>query len=70
MKIAAAKAALLSNAIRKGRADFSLTGMRYSEEKIEEIKHSELTGEFAKLKRLKNTNPEAYYYWLLSERLE
>jgi hypothetical protein len=70
MKIAAAKATLLSSVIRNGRTDFSLTDIQYSKEKIEEIKANTLTGEFAGLTRLKNTNPEAFYYLLRAEKLK
>jgi hypothetical protein len=69
MKIAAAKAAFLSMAIKKGKTDITFATHRYSEEKLEEIKTTELTGDFAGLTRLKNINPEAYYYWLMAERL-
>jgi len=70
MKIAAAKAVLLSSAIRNEKTDFSLMDFRYGKEKIEEIKANDLTGEFAGLTRLKNTYPEAFYYLLKANGLK
>ena len=70
MKVAAAKAALLSLAIKTGRIDFSLTDLKYGKEKINEIRANDLFGEFVGLTRLKNTNPEAFYYLLKAERLK
>jgi len=69
MKVAAAKAALLSTAIRKNRTDFPLAANRYDEDKIEKIRTTDLAGDFAKLIRLKKANPEAYYYLLIAENL-
>jgi hypothetical protein len=69
MKVAAAKAALLSTIIKKGRTDITFPSLQYDASKLDEIKGSILKGEFARLERLKLTNPEAYYYWLTAEKL-
>lgn len=69
MKIAAAKAALLSTAIKNRRTDISLSTLYYDTTKLEEIKDSTLAGEFGRLIKLKSINLEAYYYWLMAEKL-
>ncbi len=69
MKIAAAKALLVASTIKNGNTGDLLIEFRYDKQKIQEIAVFELTGEFAGLTRLKNTNPEAFYYLLRANRL-
>lgn len=68
MKIAAAKAALLSILIKNNRTDILLPSLLYNEEKLGEIRSTDLTGKFAGLLKLKSINPEAYHYWLMAEK--
>jgi hypothetical protein len=61
-RIAAAKAALLSEAIRSKKSP-NFTDLRYNEGKISEIKDVSLTENLQILNRLKSTQTEAFYYW-------
>jgi hypothetical protein len=69
IKIAAAKAVFLSQAILKNQTGLSLEQIRYSLDKIEEIRTAEIAGAYAALNRLKVVNPEAFYYWWQMSRM-
>lgn len=63
-KVAAAKAACLATIILKnGTVDIS--SFRYSPVRITTLKHQDLSGRWAPLRRLKSANPEAFYYWTM-----
>jgi hypothetical protein len=68
-KSAAAKAALISHLTNAESTDVSLSELRFTPEKIPEIKDVNLVGEYRYLQRLKNICPEAFYYWYQVEKL-
>lgn len=68
-KTAAAKAAMLSRIIQKGKTDINLSEIIYDELKQGEIASVQLSGDYSPLSRLKLTNPEAFYYWFTTQRL-
>lgn len=69
-RTAAAKAALLATALKHETAKPNLAGMRYTDEKLEIVKDSQLGNARSVLNRLKAINPEAFYYWWLIQSME
>jgi hypothetical protein len=65
MKVAAAKAALLTRAIR---GDFHFADARYDETKLSFLKDFAFPDELAAIRRLKAI-PEAMWYWSLAARM-
>jgi hypothetical protein len=61
-KIAAAKAALLSRLISREEVNPSLPFWRTSPE-LEGLRALSIDGDWERLNRLKETNPEAFFYW-------
>jgi hypothetical protein len=65
MKVAAAKAALLTRAVR---GDFHFADARYDETKLSFLKDFAFPDELAAIRRLKAI-PEAMWYWSLAARM-
>ncbi len=65
MRTAAAKAALLSQAMH---AEADLSSLRYSEARLSFLKTFTFPDEFATIRRLKAI-PEAMWYWAMATRL-
>ncbi|NQV19530.1 MAG: nucleotidyl transferase AbiEii/AbiGii toxin family protein [Armatimonadetes bacterium] len=68
-KIPAAKTAFISSAILHN-LKIELNKARFTSGKITEIKDFEITGKYEILNRLKNSLPEAFYYWFLVSQIE
>lgn len=68
-KVAAAKAALSSRIIRTEENGESL-GLYRALPDINEIREMEIKGDWGRLNLLKNTSPEAFYYWYQAAKLQ
>ena len=67
-KIPAAKTAFLANALLyDSKIDFEK--FKYTPGKISKLKDLEITGKYKILNRLKNSLPEAFYYWQLISQI-
>jgi hypothetical protein len=66
-KVAAAKAALLAAALRRGTQQRLAAGIRYDPQQIEQLATTTLADPV--LQRLKGGNPEAFHYWAKAEQV-
>ena len=67
-RIAAGKAAALSAWIQK-RPTLRIDEIRFDSTKLEELKSQTLGEPWSPLTRLKGANPEAFYYWHLTQQI-
>lgn len=68
-RVAMAKAAYIATAIMNDKRSIKLNDIRYSPERIEEIRTVTLEGDLTILNRLKATHPEAFDYWWRTTQL-
>lgn len=68
LKIAAARAAYVATLIRNPDSTMSLSDLRYDPTQVPELATLEIAHS-QRLNRLKQANPEAFFYWLQVDRL-
>jgi hypothetical protein len=69
-KLAASRAAFMAMVLKKRHLTVNLAHLRFTAEKIEEIRNEQLMGDLIAFNKLKRTNPEAFYYWWLVSKLQ
>ncbi len=62
-KSAAAKSACIAAIILAEKSDLSMQVVRFDASRIGELKEKKLEGRYSALARLRNANPESFYYW-------
>ncbi|MCX6132620.1 MAG: nucleotidyl transferase AbiEii/AbiGii toxin family protein [Ignavibacteriales bacterium] len=68
-KVAASRAAFIATVLKKRLLEADLDRYRFGLGKIEDFRNEQLTGNLLAFNKLKNTNPEAFYYWWVISKL-